>query len=64
MIENEDSLRDLKATIKRYDKFILTARIVDPDEDFHVISAWLAQYVKLRGWRTNQRRNEPNRRKL
>lgn len=54
MIENEDSLRDLKATIKRYDKFILTARIVDPDEDFHVISAWLAQYVKLRGWRTNQ----------
>ena len=54
MIENEDSLRDLKATIKRYDKFILAARIVDPDDDFHVISAWLAQYAKLRGWGTNQ----------
>ena len=54
MIENEYDLRDLKATIKRYDKFILAARIVDPDKDFHVISAWLAQYAKLRGWGTNQ----------
>lgn len=53
-IENENNLRDLKATIKRYDKFILAARIVDPDEDFRVISAWLAQYAKLRGWGTNQ----------
>ena len=53
-IENENNLRDLKATIKRYDKFILAARIVDPDKDFHVISAWLAQYAKLRGWGTNQ----------
>lgn len=53
-IENKDNLRDLKPTIKRYDKFILAARIVDPDEDFRVISAWLAQYAKLRGWGTNQ----------
>ena len=53
-IEDKNNLLGLKATIKRYDKFILAARIVDPDEDFHVISAWLAQYAKLRGWGTNQ----------
>lgn len=53
-IENEDNLRELRATIIKYNKFILAARAVDPNKDFDVISAWLAQYAQLRRWGTKK----------
>ena len=63
-IENREELglSDLDETIKRYKNCILAACIVDPDRDFTTISAWLAQYAKVRGWGTNtaQRKNQDN----
>ena len=47
-IENEAS--DLKKTLEKYKRYILAACVVDPDKDFHIISAWLAQYAQFRGW--------------
>lgn len=41
-IENEAS--DLKKTLEKYKRYILAACVVDPDKDFRIISAWLAQY--------------------
>ena len=31
---------------------LVASRIVDPDTEFDVIVAWLAQYAKLRNWGT------------
>lgn len=47
-IENEAS--DLKKTLEKYKRYILAACVVDPDKDFRIISAWLAQYAQFRGW--------------
>ena len=47
-IENEVS--NLKKTLEKYKRYILAACVVDPDKDFHIISAWLAQYAQFRGW--------------
>lgn len=47
-IENEAS--DLKKTLEKYKRYILAACVVDPDKDFRIISAWLAQYAQCRGW--------------
>lgn len=49
-ISSEEDLNPLKNVISKYSKVLLAARIVDPDKDFDIIIAWLAQYAKLRNW--------------
>lgn len=51
-INSEDELNPLCDVISKYSKVILAARIVDPNTEFDVIEAWLAQYAKLRNWGT------------
>lgn len=51
-ISSEEDLNPLKNVIDVYSKVLLASRIVDPDEEFDIIAAWLAQYAKLRNWGT------------
>lgn len=51
-ISSEEELNPLKTVIDYYSKVLLASRIVDPDTEFDVIVAWLAQYAKLRNWGT------------
>lgn len=51
-ISSEEDLNPLKTVIDEYSKVLLACRIVDPDKEFDIISAWLAQYAKLRNWGT------------
>ena len=51
-ISYEEELNPLKTVIDYYSKVLLASRIVDPDTEFDVIVAWLAQYAKLRNWGT------------
>ena len=51
-ISSEEDLNPLKNAIDTYSKVLLASRIVDPDTEFDVIVAWLAQYAKLRNWGT------------
>lgn len=51
-ISSEEDLNPLKNVIDVYSKVLLASRIVDPDKDFDLIVAWLAQYAKLRNWGT------------
>lgn len=51
--EKVDSEFDsLSNVIHKYEKVLLASRIVDPDTEFSVIEAWLAQYAKIRSWGT------------
>ena len=51
-ISSEEELNPLKTVIDYYSKVLVASRIVDPDTEFDVIVAWLAQYAKLRNWGT------------
>lgn len=53
-ISNDESLQDLSSVIEAYKTVLLASRIVDPDDEFDVIAAWLAQYAQLRQWGTNK----------
>lgn len=56
----DDDLNPLQSVVETYKKVILASRIVDPEKDFDVISAWLAQYAKLRNWGTKAQCKEQN----
>ena len=52
----DSEIPGLSSVIKYYNiekKVLLASRIVNPDTEFDVITAWLAQYAKLRNWATN-----------
>ena len=53
-ISSEEDLNPLQSVIGVYSKVLLASRIVDPntDEGFGILTAWLAQYAKLRNWGT------------
>lgn len=58
-VSQEEDLRGLEDVVKYYAKVLLASRIVDPDKEFDVISAWLAQYAVLREWgRTKQAKTQ------
>ena len=60
-IANDEELQDLSSVIETYKTVLLASRIVDPEKEFDVIAAWLAQYAKLRNWGTKKsQRNEQN----
>ena len=51
-VAEEEDLNPLQSVTDTYSKLLLAARIVDPDTEFDIIAAWLAQYAKLRNWGT------------
>lgn len=53
-IADEEDLQDLGSVIEKYKTVLLASIIVDPDTEFHIIQAWLAQYAKLRNWGTKK----------
>lgn len=53
-IAADENLQDLNSVIETYKTVLLASRIVDPDTEFDVIAAWLAQYAKLRNWGTKK----------
>jgi len=60
-IAEDETLQDLSSVIETYKTVLLASRIVDPDKEFDVIAAWLAQYAKLRNWGTKKsHKNEQN----
>lgn len=60
-IAEDETLQDLSSVIETYKTVLLASRIVDPDKEFDVIAAWLAQYAKLRNWGSKKsHKNEQN----
>ena len=53
-IAEDESLQDLNSVVETYKTVLLASRIVDPDTEFDVIAAWLAQYAKIRNWGTKK----------
>lgn len=45
---------DLQGVIEKYKTVLSATRIINPDNNFNILAAWLAKYAEFRGWAVNK----------